>query len=181
MGTVAIQLAAAAGYSVITTASERNHDYVRSLATDKADSGSIVVFDHSGPPDDVARKIIDHIKSSGEMFAGAYDCISADETARACEEVVHALGGGVLALVLPIAEARYEDVKSELVWATKPGYVPGHPGVELWSKFVYKALERGVLRGKPDPLVVGHGLGKIQEAMDILKKGVSAKKIVVTL
>ncbi|KAK7756918.1 hypothetical protein SLS62_000934 [Diatrype stigma] len=176
MGTVAIQLAVAAGYRVITTASERNHDYVRSLVK----AGSIVVFGHSDP-DDVARKIIEHIKSSGEVFAGAYDCISTEQTARACEEVVHAFGGGALALVLPMAEARYEDVRAEVVWATKPGYVPGHPGAELWSKFVSEALEGGVLQAKPDPLVVGHGLGKIQEAMDILKKGVSAKKIVVTL
>jgi Zn-dependent alcohol dehydrogenase len=46
---------------------------------------------------------------------------------------------------------------------------------------VPKALETGQLQVQPEPIVVGHGLEKIQEAMDLLKKGVSAKKVVVTL
>lgn len=175
MGTVAVQLAAAANYKVITIASQKNHDYVKSLAK----AGSITVFDHSDPQ--AAGKIIDFIKSTGGKFAGAYDCISEEKTVRACEEVVHAFGGGVIPVVLPVSEGRYDDVKFETVWATKPGFLPGHPGAELWSKFVPKALESGVLKAKPDSLVIGHGLDKIQEAMDMQKKGVSAKKIVVTL
>lgn len=175
MGTVAVQLAAAANYKVITTASKKNHDYVKSLAK----TGSITVFDHSDPQ--VASKIIDFIKSTGLTFVGAYDCISEPSTTRACEDVVHAFGGGLMPVVLPASGGRYEDVKFEMLLATKPGFLPGHPGAELWSKFVPKALESGVLKAKPDPLVVGHGLNKIQEAMDIQKKGVSAQKIVVTL
>ncbi len=33
----------------------------------------------------------------------------------------------------------------------------------------------------PEPFVVGHGLEYTQEAFDVQKKGVSAKKVVVTL
>lgn len=37
------------------------------------------------------------------------------------------------------------------------------------------------MQAKPDPLVVGTGLEKIQEAIDRQKAGVSAKKVVVLL
>ena len=33
----------------------------------------------------------------------------------------------------------------------------------------------------PEPQVVGKGLGRIQEALDTCKRGVSAKKVVVSL
>ena len=51
----------------------------------------------------------------------------------------------------------------------------------VWGKWVPGALEDGSLKCKPDPLVVGQGLDKIQEACDKLAAGVSAKKIVVEL
>lgn len=37
------------------------------------------------------------------------------------------------------------------------------------------------MKCKPDPEVVGQGLGKIQHAVDIIGAGVSAKKIVIEL
>lgn len=42
-----------------------------------------------------------------------------------------------------------------------------------------KALENGRLKTKPNPEVVGKGLQDIQHAVDVLKEGVSAKKIIV--
>lgn len=56
-----------------------------------------------------------------------------------------------------------------------------HVAEGIWRDFVFKALETGRLQPKPDPEVVGKGLEKVQEAVDTLKRGVSAKKIVVTL
>ena len=44
-----------------------------------------------------------------------------------------------------------------------------------------KALEEGRMLPKPDPLVLGHGLESVQQALDTLRKGVSATKLVVTL
>jgi hypothetical protein len=42
-------------------------------------------------------------------------------------------------------------------------------------------LENGRLKPKPDPLVVGKGLDKIQEGVDKQRAGVSAAKVVVEL
>ena len=51
----------------------------------------------------------------------------------------------------------------------------------IWADFLGQALEMGSLVPKPDPLVAGHGLGEIQKGMDLQKKGISARKVVVTI
>ena len=54
-------------------------------------------------------------------------------------------------------------------------------GRKVYEDFLPRALAEGKYIVAPEPLVVGHGLEYIQEAFDIQKKGVSAKKVVVTL
>jgi hypothetical protein len=54
-------------------------------------------------------------------------------------------------------------------------------GDAVWRKYVPEALEDGQLLPKPEPLVIKGGLHHIQEGLDILKKGVSAAKVVVEL
>jgi hypothetical protein len=46
---------------------------------------------------------------------------------------------------------------------------------------VTPALEKGLLKGKPEADVVGKGLEHIEEAMEKINRGVSAKKLVVKL
>jgi len=43
------------------------------------------------------------------------------------------------------------------------------------------ALEVGTLLPKPDPMVVGEGLESIQLGINIVRKGVSATKVVIRL
>lgn len=54
-------------------------------------------------------------------------------------------------------------------------------GEYIWGTFLPQALTNGTFQAKPDPYVVGHGIEDIQHVFDIQKKGVSAKKVVVTL
>lgn len=56
-----------------------------------------------------------------------------------------------------------------------------HIGTGVWHEFMPKALETGRFQAKPDPHVVKGGLGKVQEGINILRKGVSAKKIVIEI
>ena len=58
-----------------------------------------------------------------------------------------------------------------------------HPeiGKAVWRDFVPEALENGRLKTKPDPVVIGTGMDKVQDGFDKLKAGVSAKKVVVEL
>jgi hypothetical protein len=54
-------------------------------------------------------------------------------------------------------------------------------GAIIFEDFLPKALEEGSYAYAPKALVVGKGLDKIQEAFEVLKKGVSAQKVVVSL
>ncbi|KAJ2956389.1 hypothetical protein NQZ79_g7780 [Umbelopsis isabellina] len=54
-------------------------------------------------------------------------------------------------------------------------------GEAVYGDFLEKALEYGRYIAAPDAEIVGHGLEQIQDAYEVFKKGVSAKKIVITL
>lgn len=51
----------------------------------------------------------------------------------------------------------------------------------IWGKYVPAALAAGKLLAKPDPILIKGGLSEVQKALDTLKKGVSAGKVVVEL
>jgi hypothetical protein len=54
-------------------------------------------------------------------------------------------------------------------------------GNAVWRQYIPEALAAGKFQAKPDPVVMEGGLEKVQEGIDILRKGVSAKKIVINL
>jgi hypothetical protein len=53
--------------------------------------------------------------------------------------------------------------------------------IDLLHTWMAQALEDGTLKCKPDFMVVGTGLESIQLGLNIVRKGVSATKIVVRL
>lgn len=61
--------------------------------------------------------------------------------------------------------------------ATKHAHIAG----TLWREFIPRALEEGKLQTKPEPFIVGEGLEKVQDGIDVQRRGVSAKKVVVKL
>jgi hypothetical protein len=54
-------------------------------------------------------------------------------------------------------------------------------GPGIYTDFLPAALASGAYRAAPAPLVVGEGLEQIPSALDQLRKGVSASKLVVRL
>lgn len=58
-----------------------------------------------------------------------------------------------------------------------------HPevGEAVYQNYLANALKNKKFLAKPDPLVVGTGLEKVQAGFDRQKEGVSAKKVVVKL
>ena len=54
-------------------------------------------------------------------------------------------------------------------------------GAAVYADYLPKALAEGKFIAAPEPLVVGKGLESIQKALDVQMKGVSAKKVVVSL
>ena len=53
-------------------------------------------------------------------------------------------------------------------------------GRYIWRDFLPVALEKGLVVPKPDPVIIGQELRCVQAGLDAQKKGVSAKKVVIT-
>lgn len=91
VGSVAIQLAAASGVTVVTTASPRNHEFVRSC-------GAHTIFDYKSPT--VVEDIVSILRTT--KFVGVFDSIGEPRSFEAIAKIVNTLGGHVkVSSVLP--------------------------------------------------------------------------------
>ncbi len=196
VGSNAIQLAVNAGYTVVTTASPRNFDYVRGL-------GASHVFDYSSRT--VRRDIKRVLKKT--RFAGAV-AIGAG-SAAACVDIASACRGkkfvaiatfpvdfdtvpertppfGVALRVMPQMipamlglniTAALGGVKSKFIWGSS--LMDNEVSRLIFEDFLPGALALGAYVTAPPAFVSGEGLAAIQPAIDRLGQGVSAQKIVV--
>jgi NADPH:quinone reductase-like Zn-dependent oxidoreductase len=188
VGGNAIQLAVASGVQVVATCSKRNFDYVKGL-------GATHVFDYNS--DSVIDEIVEALQ--GTKFAGVFDSISEENTWKACGAVAEKLGGGIVAGTLGAPKginlgkgvsakdgksrcvSLYDMANCNLVFAVTIALQEPDVGNAIYRDFLPGALKSGQFKAKPDPKVAGHGLEKIQDGFEALKKGVSAVKVVVTL
>lgn len=169
VGSNAIQLAVAAGYEVFTTCSPKNFDYVKTL-------GAKQVFDYND--ENVAEKFIDALKDKDIAGALAIGAGSMDN----CSKILSKTNGvKFIADVNPRSPPLPEElgVTSKFVWGSDLKKCEVGPAV--FGDYLTKALESGDYVAAPEPDVIGHGLEQLQKGIDILRNGVSAKKIVITL
>jgi formyltetrahydrofolate deformylase len=197
VGMNAVQLARAAGYDVVSTASPRNAGLVRSLGAD-------VVVDHNDPG--AVDALVAGI--AGRRVVGAVAL--GTTSAAACTAVLRRTGGTVLALastpvsldglagrrrlfpaMLPVfgrigitmagimTRARRSGIRAAFVWGSS--LRDDEVGRRIWGEVIPRGLADGTLRALPEPLVVGSGLEAVQGAIDRQRAGVSARKVVVTL
>ncbi|TAQ84860.1 hypothetical protein B7494_g6814 [Chlorociboria aeruginascens] len=163
VGSNAIQLAVAAGYEVITTASPKNFDYVKDLGASQA-------FDHhsSNVVDDVVAAFKGK-KSVGVLAIGR-------ESTGPCIDIVGRIEGRrYVAMANQGPEKLPDGIEGKFYIASN------WSGQPIFVDYLPKALASGAYKIAPEPLVIGHGLDSIQNALDTIVKGVSAKKLVVTL
>ncbi|WP_317229124.1 zinc-binding alcohol dehydrogenase family protein [Clavibacter sp. MX14-G9D] len=197
VGLNAIQLAVAAGYDVVTTASPRNHELVLGLGAGQA-------FDYRSPT--AVRDITRHLAGrrvagvlaigtgSGDPAVRIAAATGARRVSMASPPVVFDTlpRGGRIGLPLVrlgmrmgtatpalMVRARVRGIRASFVW----GSALMHDGVGamLWERFLPAALAEGRYVAAPAAEVVGTGLEAIQPAMDRLRAGVSARKLVVAL
>ncbi|KAH9205533.1 zinc-binding oxidoreductase-like protein CipB [Leptodontidium sp. 2 PMI_412] len=166
IGCSAIQLAVAAGFNAVTTAGAHNHNLVKSLGAKHA-------IDHKS-----ATAVEDVLKllKRGDLVM---DCISSSDTQAKCSEIVHRLGGGKLPVLRWPEVNECSDVEMVFVVGGDPILVDLDIGDAIWRKYLPEALAAGKYIAKPDPEIIEGGLSKVQEGIDIVRKGVSAKKIVI--
>ena len=198
VGSNAIQLAVAAGYDVVTTASPHNSAHVLAL-------GASEVFDHHSPT--VVADLVAAL--AGRTVVGAVAIGST--SLPACVQVVAASTGRklVVAASTPVSfeglgeadrprfalprtmlrvagktiaqqvRARRAGVRTPFVFGTSVKH--NEVSTAVYRDFLPAALAEGRYVASPEPLVVGTGLECLQEAMDVQRRGVSARKVVVSL
>lgn len=195
VGCCAIQLAVASGYEVITTCSPRNFTYVKKLGASEA-------FDYNSPT--VVRDIIAAFK--GKESAGAMS-IGGGAAEKCLDILANTKGSKMLAMAsYPVQPA---DLPSSMIGMIPLAFALARANLNIAWKCRTKGLKTNFVRGgdlegnevgpavyvdflgdalrlrnfvpAPEPLVVGKGLDKIQEAFEVQKKGLSAKKVVVSL
>ncbi|KAI9148068.1 Zinc-binding alcohol dehydrogenase domain-containing protein cipB [Paramyrothecium foliicola] len=167
VGSNAIQLAVAAGYEVVSTASPANFDFVKGL-------GAAKVFDYKSPT--VVADLVAALK--GKDLVGAFDA-NGGAAWEPTMEVVQKAGAKLVTTVIPGFPDAPEGVSIKQTFANS--ITSNHVAKACWQDFLPNALAAGSFKPAPAPLVAGHGLESIQGALDILMGGVSAQKVVVTL
>ena len=197
VGSCAIQLAAAAGYEVVTTASPKNFEYVRQL-------GAGEVFDYSD-----ASVVATMVKYLGSREMVGALAISAGSGALCIDVMSQCHGRRIVSMAsapLPIDDApltrqfvwklthlprlaagflglairaRLRGVTTRSIWGT--ALMQSSLGKTIFQDFLGPALASGRVVPAPPPLVAGHSLDAIPQAMALLRHGVSAKKVVVLL
>lgn len=169
VGSNAIQLAVAAGYEVVTSASERNSEYVRGL-------GASMVFEYS------SETVV------GDLVADLdqRECVGvfqAAGSAEVCLQIAGKAKGDLLVVTAgPVPEGVVASgVRAKGLFQSDTSVDPyAEIGPMIFEKFLPQALARGSYKAAPEPMVLEKkGLEGIQEGLNILRKGVSARKLVV--
>ncbi|CAM0139049.1 unnamed protein product [Umbelopsis sp. WA50703] len=195
VGCNAIQLAVAAGYEVLTTASPKNFEFVKKM-------GASQVFDYNKKT--VIQDMTVALKNktmAGAMAIGpgslsaCMDILSKTNGSKCVTDVSgpgvapnsKSTGLGLIPLVGHFIASNVSTRMKSILTGVSTKFVNGtalrkdEVGPAILRDFLPKALETGQYICAPDPEVIGHGLEHIQPGYDLLRKGVSAKKIVVTL
>lgn len=174
VGCNAVQLARASGFTVLATAGTRNHELVRSL-------GAEAVFDYRNT--DVDQEIVTalgHRQLAGTLAIGPGSLTHALRIAR------RTAGTKRIASVYPdpltkaralIARTRGIHVSS--IWGGTP--VQSAVGPAIFRDFLPGALQARQFRPAPEPIIAGNGLQDLPSALQRLRSGVSAAKLVVTI
>lgn len=171
VGSSAVQLAVNAGYRVLATASPHNFDYVRGLGAEQ-------VLDYHDP-DVVAgltRSLHGH-RLAGALAIGAGSagpCIDIAATADGAKAV--ACAAPPIATGLQRRRARL-SVRVGNIWGGS--LADDELGPAIYEAFLPPALASGAFRPAPQPHVIGRGLDRIPDGLTTIRRGVSARKIVI--
>ncbi|TPX14595.1 uncharacterized protein E0L32_005287 [Thyridium curvatum] len=176
VGSSAIQLAVAAGYEVITTASPGNFARAKRL-------GASAVFDYNSPT--VKEDLVAAFR--GKRTAGAVPNAGLDFSVYpavidACAVVVASVPGKkflACTMARPNLDELPEGVEGKFVDVLRPDTELAY---KIYREYLPAALADGSFVAEPKAQVIGKGLEAIQGGLDQFQsKVLSATKLVVTL
>lgn len=168
VGGNAIQLARAAGLEVLTTVSKTNFEYVKKL-------GASMVFDYTS--ESVVEDVISALDNGDAPCVGIFQAAGSNDSVGPVLEIARRAKGDIFVITTTPLQGVVvpEGVSAKMLFGASHDDI-----LHIWRQFLPQALEEGMYIVAPEPLVVEtRGLEGIQFGYDILKKGVSAKKVVV--
>ncbi|KAM9912169.1 hypothetical protein OXX59_004636 [Metschnikowia pulcherrima] len=173
VGANAIQLAVAAGYRVVATASEKNFELVRKLgATEVLDYRKDSIVDDT-------TKVLANTDFVGTFLAAA----NGDSFSQAAD-ITQAVNEKAQLVSAPLYPKDFKP-KVKASWTNLS--IANYPeetrklASHIFGEFLPRALEEKAFGIVPAPRVLGNGLEKLQEGLQIMAAGVSAEKLVVEL
>ncbi|MCJ1458254.1 hypothetical protein MMC28_008625 [Mycoblastus sanguinarius] len=193
VGSNAIQLAIAAGCEVITTDSTRYSDHVK-----KPGAGQVFDYNSKNISDDLIRAF------EGKTTAGAFSI--GHGAAEVCLDILDKCKGDkfISTASYPVPQtppkhfvflsialyhgssivfiwfrSRARDTRTKFIFGTT--LVESGVGKAVYVDFLPKVPAEGTYIADPDQHIVGEGLEYIQASFDLQKKGMSGKKLVVSL
>ena len=172
IGTAAIQSATKLGFQVYTTASPKNHSYLKEL-------GAKQCFDYKDA--DVVSKIVTAAKKDGLTLDKAFD--AAGQTQECLDILKEFAPGAKLASATPLPDGHptAEGVEIKFVMAPDGEEARNEHFAFVMGTWLTPRLANGEFVPAPKIQVVGKGLEKINEGLEILKAKVSGVKLVVEI
>jgi len=172
VGTAAVQTATLMGFTVYATASEKHHEYLKSLGAHK-------VFDYKD--ENVKDKIINAVRQDGVMLHTGYLATGSLQT---CLEILKELKGEGPS---KLASAPRLQEGSPTMEGVEAKFVMAPPGDEaraehfhfVFGEWLKEKLASGEFVPSPKVQVIDRGLEGLDHGLDLLKKGVSGVKLVV--
>ena len=153
-------------------ARKKNFEMVKKLGADS-------VFDYHNPG--VNGKLRESLKR--KEMAGVFDAISVNGAFENCVEVIKDIAGNNFVVFVrpgPHQQNTFpEGVEAKFVIGS--GIKDDEASKLVFEDFLPEALAKGSFVAAPEPEVVGKGLESVQAALDVAEKGVSARKLVVTM
>jgi NADPH:quinone reductase-like Zn-dependent oxidoreductase len=174
VGANAIQLARNAGYRIVATASRRHFDWLRSL-------GAAEMIDRTSP-----KAVEEIVAAIGNAPLAGILAIGSGSLAPAIEISARCTGSHRVSSAHPGPQtsirarlARRRGVLVSTIWGGT--LKDNEVGPAIYADFLPAALARGAYRAEPPATIAGIGLAAIPAALERLKKGISATKLVVRI
>lgn len=143
--------------------------------------GALEVFDYRDPR--VVEKIVAAAKAAGTPISLGLDAITEGTTHKQSVHVLLSSGGkgGKLSIVLrwPEEDPKPEGLEIIQTMAYRVGADLSDMGKWFFNEYLEKALLDKSIVPAPEVEILEGGIGAAQRALDMVKAGVSGKKIVV--
>ncbi|KAL9006727.1 MAG: hypothetical protein Q9188_000505 [Gyalolechia gomerana] len=167
-------IARSLGLTVYAVCSPRHHPKVREY-------GASHVFDYNDA--NVITNIVQVAKRNTDTIKLSFDAISEGTTPEQVASILNQQGGGKMAMTLPFPESakKPDNVEISAALAFRINTDAKDFGAWLFNEWLAKSLAEKTYIPSPEIEKVEGGISSVQKALDLHRKGLSGKKLVVPL